>query len=332
MAITNNKAPHPPRLTPNSVLELGIFAKTFQKASIEEVFDAIASSGVTATQWNWACVPGFSSLPEAVPVPVTRAVARAASQEGVRICAVSATFNIIQPAAFETGLSRLPALAKAARAIGCDLLTLCTGTRHPIDMWTYHPDNRSRESWERMMAALQQVIRAVKPYGVRLAIEPETANVVCDARSAELVLGELGADVESVYIVLDAANLYRPPVDPRMNYAIIDDAVQRLGEHISLAHAKDVADPRITTPFNPPPNHFTHVAAGTGILAYDRYVAALTRTAAARAALKTGRRLPLLLHGLSEQEVPASVAYLRNELSACDSIGVEPSNALLSEP
>jgi sugar phosphate isomerase/epimerase len=328
----NKKASQSPRLNPDSVLELGIFAKTFQRASIEEVFDAIADNGLTVTQWNWSCVPGFSSLPETVPVPVTRAIARAATRADVRICAVSATFNIIQPAALEAALSRLPALARAARAINCDLLTLCTGTRHPTDMWAYHPNNRSRESWERMVNALRQVIHAVKPYEVRLAIEPESANVVCDARSAELALRELGADGECVSIILDAANLYRPPVDPRMNCHIIDDAVQRLGEHISLAHAKDIADPGIATPFNPAPDHFSHVAAGSGILAYDRYVADLTRTAAAQAVINTGRRLPLLLHGLTEQEVPGSVAFLRNEINACDSIWVEPSNALLSEP
>src|SRR5882724_8502362 len=96
-------------LSPDQVLELGIFAKTFRRSSIDEVFDAIADLGLTCTQWNWACVPGFPSLPENVNVETTRAVARAAIRSGVRICAVSTTFNLIQPAALETGLSRLPA-------------------------------------------------------------------------------------------------------------------------------------------------------------------------------------------------------------------------------
>ena len=102
--------------TPDEVLELGIFAKTFRRSSIDEVFEAIAAHGLTCTQWNWACVPGFSSLPENVPAETTRAVARAAAGSGVRICAVSTTFNLIDPSALEAGLSRLPALAKAAIA------------------------------------------------------------------------------------------------------------------------------------------------------------------------------------------------------------------------
>src|SRR5215475_6018072 len=178
--------------TSEQILELGIFAKTFPRKSIGEVFNAIAAHGLTCTQWNWACVPGFSSLPESVPAAITSAVARAAACSGVRICAVSATFNLIDPPTLQTGLSRLPALAKAAIAVDCDLLTLCTGTRHPADMWAYHPENQSAKAWNDMVDALRQVCGIASDYGLRTAIEPETANVVCDARAAERVFEELG--------------------------------------------------------------------------------------------------------------------------------------------
>ena len=64
-------------------LEVGIFAKTFQRDSVDEVFEAIASHGLTCTQWNWACVPGLSSLPDSVTPETTRRVARAALGSGV---------------------------------------------------------------------------------------------------------------------------------------------------------------------------------------------------------------------------------------------------------
>src|SRR5215475_2103090 len=166
--------------TSEQILELGIFAKTFPRKSIGEVFNAIAAHGLTCTQWNWACVPGFSSLPESVPAAITSAVARAAACSGVRICAVSATFNLIDPPTLQTGLSRLPALARAAIAVNCDLLTLCTGTRHPTDMWAYHPDNNLPEAWHDMIKGLAQVTRIASRHGLRVAIEPETANVVSD--------------------------------------------------------------------------------------------------------------------------------------------------------
>jgi sugar phosphate isomerase/epimerase len=305
-----------PDFDPDQVLELGIFAKTFRRSCIDEVFDAIAGHGLACTQWNWACVPGLSSLPESVPDEITRSVARAAARSGVRICAVSATFNLIQPAAFEMGMSRLPALAKAAHAVGCGLVTLCTGTRHPTDMWTYHPDNQSQEAWNEMIANLRQISRMACLHGLRIAIEPETANVVCDAPAAERALQELGPDGQAVSIILDAANLYRPPMDPRKHHEIIDDAIARFGPRISLAHAKDIADPLTTTSSTYASGHYTHVAAGAGILPYPHYVTALARTAAALTAGPGGNRLPLILHGLEEKQVPASIAFLRESMKA----------------
>jgi len=301
--------------TSEQILELGIFAKTFRRKSIGEVFDAIAAHGLTCTQWNWACVPGFSSLPESVPVAITSAVARAAACSGVRICAVSATFNLIDPPTLQMGLSRLPALARAAVAVNCDLLTLCTGTRHPTDMWAHHPDNDLLEAWQDMIKGLAQVIRIAGGYGLRVAIEPEIANVVSDARAAERTFEELGRDAAALSIILDGANLYRPPIDPRTHHRVIDDAVTRLGKYISLSHAKDIADPR-TAKRNHEAGHYTHVAAGTGILPYPHYIAALASTPAARAAAVNGKRLPLILHGLNEEQVAGSVAFVRESMRA----------------
>jgi sugar phosphate isomerase/epimerase len=302
-------------VNPDRVLELGIFAKTYRRASVDEVFDAIAGCGLSCTQWNWSCVPGLSSLPESVPAEITRSVYREAARSRVSICAISATFNLIEPASFKMGLSRLPELAKAANAIGCNLLTLCTGTRHPTNMWAYHAGNQLPDAWNDMIDGLRQVSRVASRYGIRLAIEPETANVVCNAQAAERALLELGEDGQNLSIILDAANLYRPPMDPREDHAIIDDAVARLGQRISLAHAKDIADPAIA-PSSHGTGGYAHVAAGTGILSYPHYLTALTRAPIALPAMTNGRRLPLILHGLEEEQVPASVAFLRERMSA----------------
>ena len=156
-------------LNVDQCLELGIFAKTFRRPSVNEILDAIAGYGLSCAQWNWSCVPGLPSLPENVPAEVLQSIRSAAASSGVNICAISATFNLIEPKAFKMGLSRLPELAKAAIAIGCDQLTLCTGTRHPNDMWTYHPANRLPDAWNDMIDGLRQVSRIAKSCGIRLA-------------------------------------------------------------------------------------------------------------------------------------------------------------------
>jgi len=301
---------------PDDVLELGIFAKTFRRPSVDGVFEAIAQHGLSCTQWNWACVPGLSSLPERVSVEACAQVKHAAASSGVRIIAVSATFNLIDPVARDRGLALLPAQAEAAISLDCGLLTLCTGTRNRADMWTHHPDNGTDEAWREMLDGLRTACRIAQRYGVRLAIEPEAANVVSDALRAERVLRELGPDRHSVRIILDAANLYQPPVDPRAQPEVIDDALARLGTHMSLAHAKDISDPASSLPGGDLVEHYTHTAAGHGILPYGSYLNALLHTPAVLERAQSGERLPFILHGLTEDEVLGSVAFVRDSMKA----------------
>jgi sugar phosphate isomerase/epimerase len=93
------------------------------------------------------------------------------------------------------GLARLPVLAAAARALGSPMLTLCSCTRDPVDMWRSHPDNTVPAAWRDLRAAIDEALAATEPWGTVLGIEPERANVVSDARAAERLLGEVSAAV-----------------------------------------------------------------------------------------------------------------------------------------
>ena len=309
-----------PLRQPDDVLELGIFAKTFRRPSVDGLFETIAQHGFRCTQWNWACVPGLSSLPHKVTLKTRRAVKRAAAASGVRIAAISATFNLLDPIARERGLALLPAQAEAAIAMDCNLLTLCTGTRNQADMWTHHPDNDTEEAWREMLGSLHRACRIASRYGVHLAIEPETANVVSDAVRAERVLRELGSD-SPVRVILDAANLYKPPVDPRAQPEVIDEALARLGKYMSLAHAKDISDPAPHSLGDRALEHYTHTAAGSGILPYGHYVDALLHTPAVLERAQAGQRLPFILHGLTEEQAAGSVAFVRKSMEAFSVVG-----------
>ncbi|WP_308636824.1 hypothetical protein [Paenibacillus silvisoli] len=46
-------------------MELGIFAKTFGRSSIEAVFDAIREHGLSKTQFNMSCA-GLPAMPDAI--------------------------------------------------------------------------------------------------------------------------------------------------------------------------------------------------------------------------------------------------------------------------
>jgi hypothetical protein len=286
-------------LSPGRTLELGIFAKILARPSVDELFDAIAGYGLTCTEWNWACLPGLSSLPSAVPYETTRSVVRAAARSGVRISAISAPFNLIQPLAREHGLERLPALAEAATAVGSDLLVLCTGTRHPTDLWAYHAGNSSRKAWREMISGLGRASSIARCYGVRLAIVPDSAHVISDVASAERALDELGPDSEFLSIALSADVLFPPTMDAQEYPEAIEDALARLGEYVSLARATGTSNIDRAMP-------------------YASYITALVETPAISAAAKHGKRLPLILHGMSEDEVRAAAALLRESIDVLD--------------
>jgi len=55
-------------------MQLGIFAKTFVRPSLEATLDAVASHGLSCVQFNMACV-GLPTLPEAI-APAHHAVWR----------------------------------------------------------------------------------------------------------------------------------------------------------------------------------------------------------------------------------------------------------------
>lgn len=272
-------------------MQLGIFAKTFAGSTPAALLSGARRAGYETVQYNMAC-SGLDPLPAAIPAEVSDAVRAAASETGVGIAAVSATYNMIHPdpGERERGRRGFRAIAAAARSMGTSLLTLCTGSCDPHDQWRFHPGNASPEAWREMCREFELLHRAAEEHGVFLGVEPELANVVSSARRARDLLDTFPNG--RIRIVLDAANLFEVATREQQ-HALIGEAIDLLGEAIALAHAKD----RL------PDGRFTH--AGAGVLDYPYYVAALRRA---------GFRGSLVAHGLDAREAPGVAAFLNAAL------------------
>jgi sugar phosphate isomerase/epimerase len=283
--------------------QLGIFAKHVSRSTPEKLFDALAGFGLDCAQFNAACL-GVPTLPDQLDVALWRRVAGAAQSAGVKIVALSATFNLLDEnkVRLSDNFRRLAVLAQGAVILGTDLLTLCSGTRNQQDMWTYHPQNQSPEAWQEMIDAMKRALDIALEYDVCLGIEPEVANVVSNANDAMRLINELRSN--RTRIVFDPANLYRPPSDPRHDRYVITDALRLLRDRIAIAHCKDVSDPAA---HQDDERLYAHVAAGFGILDYHHYLSELRR-------LVPGP-IPLILHGLSEEQIPDSVSFIQKRLS-----------------
>jgi sugar phosphate isomerase/epimerase len=288
----------------NMYTRIGIFAKHISRPTPEELFAAIAGFGFNCVQFNAACL-GIPTLPDTLDKAIWRRAARAARNAGVEIVALSATFNLLDEnwLRLAENFRRLEILAQGATILGTNLLTLCSGTRNQQDMWTYHPDNDTAEAWEDMIAAMQTGLDVAKTHDIYLGIEPEVANIVSNAGSAVRLISEIGSD--RIRIVFDPANLYRPPADPRQDRELVSDALFLLSDFVAIAHCKDIADPTASFRHNRDAL-YDHVPAGTGILDYHHYLSELGRL--------TSGDVPLILHGLNENQIPASLAFIRQRL------------------
>ncbi|MBV8415492.1 MAG: sugar phosphate isomerase/epimerase, partial [Verrucomicrobia bacterium] len=191
-------------------IQIGIFAKHLSRSTPEELFDAIAAHGFNCAQFNAACL-GMPSLPDAIDQALWRRTDRAARSAGIKVVALSATFNLLDEnsSRLADNFRRLELLAQGAAILGTDLVTLCSGTRNQQDMWTYHPGNQSPAAWRDMTAAMRWALDIAIAHDVYLGIEPEVANVVSSAEDAAHLIAELDSD--RIRIVFDPANLYRPP-------------------------------------------------------------------------------------------------------------------------
>jgi sugar phosphate isomerase/epimerase len=273
-------------------MDLGIFAKTFSRASLEETLDAVRESGLGSMQFNMA-LTGGPSLPEAIADELAAEVREATADRRLRMAAVSGTYNMAHPDADlrANGLRRLGELIAAAGGLGTRVVTLCTGSRDATDMWRRHPDNTTREAWRDMRAGVEAAVGLAESHDVTLAFEPDHNNVVDSAVAGRRLLDEIASP--QLRVVIDAANLFDGG-DLDRQRDILREAFDLLGGDLVLAHAKDVRhDGRI-------------VAAGRGDLDYDEYLALLARAEG---------DVPLILHGLTEAEAPGSVAFLRAALA-----------------
>jgi sugar phosphate isomerase/epimerase len=270
-------------------MQIGIFAKTFARPTLGATLDAVAAHGLHAVQFNLSCA-GLPTLPDAIDEATCAAIREAHSVCGITMAALSGTFNMINPdrAQREAGLRRLDVLAGAAPHLGTCLITLCTGTRDPSDMWRRHPDNDSPAAWHDLLGSLETALESAQRHGVVLGIEPEVSNVVDSAAKARRLLDELQSP--NLKIVMDGANLFHSGELAHME-EVLDEAFALLGGDIVLAHAKDLrAD-----------GAAGNVAAGEGLLDYDRYLSLLRAC---------GYGGPLILHSLHEEQVYQAVRFL----------------------
>ncbi|MBB4277713.1 sugar phosphate isomerase/epimerase family protein [Rhizobium mongolense] len=278
------------------MIQLGIFAKTFNRKTAAKLADAIALSGYDCTQFNMASI-GLDTLPSTVDDVQLEAVKRDFAASSVAIPVISGTYNMIapDPKVVEEGRHGFHVLAEASKALGYSTITLCTGTRHASDKWKIHPDNAGEEAWSAFRAELDRLIEIAEVHDVVLGVEPEPSNVISSPQTARRLLDEVGS--KRVKTVFDPFNL----VDwsKRDNASdILLRAYDLLADSTSIIHAQDMrSDGKPCAP-------------GTGFIDFSRLLNLFFRG---------GFSGPVIAHGFEESEAASTAEFLRGLLPSRES-------------
>ena len=285
------------RAGPHSV-PFGILARTFARESLEGTLDAVRESGFATIQLNLS-IAGLATLPDRFEDGQIERIAGALKSRGIAVAALSGTFNMIDPDVGKRRefLRRLDVLAGACRALGAPLITLCTGTRDPVDMWRSHPDNDHPSAWNDLVASMREAVAIADRHDVLVAFEPEIGNVVDCATKTRALLDEIGSP--RLKVVLDCANLLRPD-NMAVMAGTIDEAFDHLGPDIALIHAKEIAADGSVGGVEP----------GKGVLDFARIF---------RRYLDAGSSPPIVLHGLDEATVAPAITHLTRRLAVAES-------------
>ncbi len=268
-------------------MELGIFESVFVRSSVDEAFRAVAEAGFASVQFDFASA-GFDPWVDTISIEDAASIREAADRTGVRIPAVSGTYNMAHPDPDHraTGLRGFAQVCSRAGVLGASFVTLCTGTRNTSSMWRIHPDNGADDAWNDMIDSVSRALEIADQYGVTLVVEPEPANVVSSAIKARKLLDQ--STSQRLRIVLDPANIVLSDRS-RSPAVVLAESFDVLGPDIVLAHAKDLSSA----------NEFC--AAGTGIVPWELYWRLLDGI---------GYEGDVIFHTLTEADVPGALSLV----------------------
>lgn len=272
-------------------MHVGIMSGHFNRPSLEESLDAILAHDIKHLQFNMSSAHLQGPVEEEIESAGPH-IREQLQKRDMVIAALGGPVNMVHvdPAKRQQAIDRMKVLIAACEHVGTSVIATCTGSRHPESMWKHHPDNASDATWQVLCSTLEQVLPIAEAADVTIAFEPEFNNVACNAQKSRRLIDEMRSP--NLKVVMDAANIFGENDLSRMT-EVLDEAFELLGEHTAVAHGKDLDHG----------GDAGHLAAGTGKLDYDHYVKLLCG-------------LPIdvsvILHGLSEDQVPGAAAMLRN--------------------
>ena len=197
----------------------------------------------------------------------------------------------------KSGIKLVTDSFKVAKAFGTNVVVTGSGSNSNISAWYPVPENHSRESLERYIDSLQQIIPVAEDEGIIFVVKPHVLSTVRDPRIIKEIFDRIPSP--SLRIGFDPTNIvsndymYDTP-------KLINEMVSAAGGRVGSAHAKDfIVEPQMVL-------RITEVPVGEGIFDWPDYV-----TKASKYALNEY----IVLEHLSAEQVRASSDFMHNIIS-----------------
>jgi len=270
---------------------LGFLSPEFPADSLLQNLDAMAAAGGVGSQFDLVNAVG-TTFPMDLSAGQIKVVRDAFAERGMVLSALSGTYNMIDPDPRKraVGEKSLAKLIQWAPQLGTGVVTLCTGSRDPDDMWKRHPGSDSKQAWADLLVQVEKAVRTAEANDIVLGVETEVGNCVNTVRKARKLLDQMSSP--NLKIIMDGANIFQKGELPLMR-AKLDEAFELLGPDIVLAHAKDLDRD----------GEAGHVPAGLGKLDYPYYLQALK---------DSGFDGTIVLHALRPEQAADRLNFVRN--------------------
>lgn len=275
-------------------MKLGIFTPEIAAANPAQLFQKVQNYGFSQVQFDFlSCCS--EETPHEIPYALIAELQAQAAQNNIEFFVLNGTYNMAHPdkAVRDYGVECFFEICRAARALHCPVVSLCTGTRTRESMWVPHPDNNSAEAWKDMCVSIEKAIEAAEKYDVLLGIETEASNVCNSPEKVLRLIREMQSD--RLKVIMDCANLFNVGTAYRsIARDIIRKGFDLLGEYVEVAHAKDIKESAGID--------FTYT--GNGIVDFCFFLEELK---------KIGYSRGVIIHGTKhEDEIPKAINHLND--------------------
>lgn len=257
-------------------------------------FDGAAAERILQSGYRGTAL--FVSQPLAAAQEDVRRVGRVCEQTGLEIAQVNGSYNdLVNPHASERaeGVRTFQALVRIGRIWNAQTVYVRPGGLNPRGSWWPHPDNRSPQTFDRLVGSLGLVCKTAEAEGVTLAIEGHVLSPLYSAQRLRDVLDAVGSpalkfNMDPVNFIGTVAEVYDPT-------AVVNELFDLLGTDTVALHAKDcaLADALVV--------HIDEVVPGKGTMDYELL---LTRFAEA---CPDGF---VLIEHLTQEHIPAARAAI----------------------